>query len=531
MKKLLAVSILLTLLTAAAFAQLGVSVYGDFYPDLMKITAPTGLASDANEKDRAAFPGYLGNGTFDLLSSSNMTKSDNEVRLELKFTDPKEKKYEGFLQLKADAFFKRDGGFYEGVSAGAITTKDLLTQLIIGDFYLKGSVGMITGYVGNTANRGVTNDGRFNIFNNFVDKWNMGNLGILLPSAADITYDDDGDPDTPEIPTGYYTAGLNALDVNNLRRSVKFTSTPSNLDLTYVSFTMDLSPIKIDIAGDLGNLPSNVGQPNTASYTNAGGAFRISGSNIGPVNFDAIYKIYGTDGDTDNKANPDDQPNGEGLWNNAFGLYANLNLIEALGITVGYSGYVRTQEDKKNSSGDITKHIYPYFSGVDLRFQFTGVDKLTLAFNNNISFSGITNDSDDKTNIHPIAPYTAASNISADDPQRASEVSEGYFGMFNALAIKYMISDALAASFQVGNKLGTLNHTDNSVEGSEKKQDYVIDQLFVTAGAEYSLGSNVLLGAGLALNVNSYSFKATNSESLEWGTLTFGIPLRVKVKF
>jgi hypothetical protein len=487
MKKLLAVSILLTLLTAAAFAQLGISVYGDFYPDLMKITAPTGDSVD--KKDTPA----NGTGTFDFLSSSNMTKGDNELRLNLSYKDPKEGKYEGLLQLKGDKAIPR--GAVENIPG--TSAKDLMGYLVIGDFYLKGTAGPLTGYIGDTSNRGATASFRFANFNNFIDNRKLDNFGV-------------------QTTNGY-------LDVNNLQKSMK-QSGASQLSMTYASLTANFAPISVDIAGDLGMVvdPTTV----TNSYSQAGGAVRVSGSKLlnDFLNLDVIYKIHGADPDTNSIVK--DQPDDQGIYDHSFGLYAGISVMKDLALGVGYSGYVRTHENATNNN----KYIYPLFSGIDLRLKFTGVDKLSLIFNNNISFAGTTGDDDDATLIVGLNNLKSGQDIGGKGANGGKELTESSFFMANMLGIFYKVTDDLTGSFQVGNKLTTYNETDGR-ESTTKKTDSVTDQLWVAAGAEFTLGSNVLLGAALRLDVDSTSKKVTDTAETNGGLLTFGIPLRIKVQF
>ncbi|MDR2433026.1 MAG: hypothetical protein LBD47_00455, partial [Treponema sp.] len=95
MKKLVAISVLLVFLTAAAFAQFTVGIVADFYPDLLKATSPVGDFADENNSTT-----YQGKGTFDFFSSSDAFKG-HELRVSFKYVAPEEK-YGGELVINAD---------------------------------------------------------------------------------------------------------------------------------------------------------------------------------------------------------------------------------------------------------------------------------------------------------------------------------------------------------------------------------------------------------------------------------------------
>ncbi|MDR1319188.1 MAG: hypothetical protein LBJ90_06140, partial [Treponema sp.] len=100
MKKLIAVSILLTLLSVTAFAQFSAELNADFYPELMKATAPLDDNAD-REKN------YQGTGTFDFFSSWG-TWYSNELRLSLRYNDP-DGNYSGYMRFRGDNLIRPSG--------------------------------------------------------------------------------------------------------------------------------------------------------------------------------------------------------------------------------------------------------------------------------------------------------------------------------------------------------------------------------------------------------------------------------------
>jgi hypothetical protein len=560
MKKLIAISILLTVLTAGAFAQFKVGLGANFYPDLLKATSPTG---DAMEDDVPNGYPYGGTGTFDFLSSMD-TWNGSDVDLSLAYNDP-DGKYAGFVQLNAQNWFRallpesydtEGGGALadqaDGQADSAVGTRSRASALSfldvpIGDWYLWGNVGILNAYVGNTdlAGRGKV-DRYTGAFSNLFDHGKQDNYGILMfgvDAGLNNTITDVG-------------VGFNALDIDNIGKTTDpWSDSPSNWNNAYFALTADFAPISVAVAGDMSAAFTKMLDPDlTQSYSAVGAGLRVSGDKIADlITFDAVYKIVGWDPDNDVKqthdattgltTTPNRQPDGAGRWDHSFGIFANLGLLnDTLGIGVGYSGYTRAQEDLKVNSNTY-KYVYPYFNGIDLRFQFTGVDRLTVDFNNNISFSTITNDTSDKTILASLMPFQAGSGVNAEKyigPYPVSrtngelvKVTQGYFGMYNALGVKFGLTDQLSAIFNLGNKIGIFNYTDGSNEADVRTYDFSVDQLIATLSVGYSFTSHVSLESGLAFQIDNYSYKTSESsqKDLTWGQFTFGIPVYFKVSF
>ena len=177
MKKLIAISILLTVLSAVAFAQFKAELTADLYPDVLKAKAPTG---DNADKDKT----YQGAGTFDFLSTQETWKA-NELKLKLTYTG---ENYEGSIRWNLDSALGKLVG--ASLRPGYSTTTDYgLFGMPFDDFYVKGNVGIISGYFGNTANRGVTNAARFQNFSNFMDNIKIDNYGVWTPTRNHDTND------------------------------------------------------------------------------------------------------------------------------------------------------------------------------------------------------------------------------------------------------------------------------------------------------------------------------------------------------
>jgi hypothetical protein len=334
-------------------------------------------------------------------------------------------------------------------------------------------------------------------FSIFFDDVQVGNYGILLPGTA--------------------------IDTFNLGRYARGETLWGNTATPYVSITADLAPIKVAIAGDMSRVAFDETIVNNESYNKVGAAVRVSGDKIADlVSFDAIYKIHGGDDEIDEPpAAAGDQPDAHGIWGHNFGLVANLSLLDSLGIGIGYSGYAIAQE-KGDATGDVNrKYVYPYFNGIDLRLEFTGLDKLTVDFNNNISFAAINGSAD--ANIAVVSPWPRLNGTNLD-----ADLSASYLGLYNALGVKFQVTDDLFANFGIQHRLDSATIEDKDADTTEL---FVSDNFRALLGAGYSFGDHVVLETGLVFNLNNTVTEITNgTNNLNGGTFTFAIPIRFKVE-
>ena len=500
MKKLIAISILLTVLSAAAFAEtedaggkllpgFHVRLEGKFQPDLLLVTSPTGDAANVEKN-------YEGNGTFDFLTTYG-TWQVNDLDVWITYGDP-DGKFAARVQLNAEKWINN-------LAASTYDSDQSLLSFLnipFGDWDLWGKVGIFRGFAGNTAQRGVV--ARYHdTADVFVDKFKIDNYGIINPFGAH-------------------------LDMNNLRRNIS-TASADNAKQggnAYLSLQADVSPIIVDVATELGTFFPEATALATDSYSAASGAFRVSGKGIANlVDFDVIYKLRSFDPSTDTKVDTPEQPDGKGITEHAFGLYANLNLIDGLGIGIGYSGSVRAQENETTGTEDL-RYLYPYFNGIDLRFKLSMIDKLTVTFNNNVSFSSIQNDDDILTTV-----YGVKQEVLPTPGTRDKEFTSSYLALYNHLALKYAITDALSANVSIGNKLNSYNTTNDQDETKQIVHDEATDTFIGTAYADYGFTRNVKMQAGLAIQIVGNSWKETDQTAADWGSFTFGIPIRFAIRF
>jgi hypothetical protein len=375
-------------------------------------------------------------GVFNVFSSSQF--KGNELRLTFAYTGSH---FDGFLELKGDNLVTRGTKFFQETDP-AYDTGDIISALLtgengkstnttfaqilnegFGDYWVKGTAGIFTGYVGNTANRGKMEEYRFADYTDFIrDKIeNYGAIKIGSVSNKIINYGSTVLP-FPD-PNGSYNARAwrnmagGMTDTDNLK-----------MGAPYASFSIGFSslgiPLVIDLASSLdwngannSPMPSYTDEGNpegdrfsnypAMSYSSIAGAFRVSGGKFADfISFDAIYKIKGMDPNTlYNGNNPVDISSVNPRWNNEIGLYAGLDLFSGFQIGVGYTAAFTVDESMRRGTnpvsptndrdtnragirdGAVIEKSNPLFSGIDLRLKLTMIPNLAISLNNNLSFA------------------------------------------------------------------------------------------------------------------------------------------------
>jgi hypothetical protein len=523
MKKALIVLLLLAVVAGGVFAQLTKEIVVDYVPDLFLYESS-----------------HYGDSKINALTSNDFDA--NELRLNLTYVNGNVK---AFLQTKFDDFIRR--GISTGFSANSGMSWNTLIGAAFGDYYVDvTNIDMFGGnyrvYLGNTANRGLTD--RFQDFHDFL-RVKQDNFGILTVNGAN--------------------GAFASWDVNNLTQTGNHGYTAST---PYVGFFANYAPITVAIAGSM-----NDSKPETAvsnptdsdtpeSYRKINGTLRLSGEKIADlVTFDFIYRIWNYDPNTlDNYKDydvitfPNYQPDGLGITTHNIGLYANLFVVDNLGIALGYSGSVKTYEDKiinPHSTVDPKEKTVAqkgiFYNGIDLRFKYTGIDKLTLTFNNNFSFASANGSKDDVRMDWLYSMTDIQNEVNAEMPGAGSllggeDAKQSYFALYNALAVAYKLSDPLTLKAQIGSKLGSISYADSitPVPGVDIDIDTkaMINQLGVALFAQYAFSPRVEFRFGLdfvntyySMNYDVTAAGTSESEDDKGGTFKFGVPIGVKIVF
>ncbi|GHT69755.1 hypothetical protein FACS1894110_19870 [Spirochaetia bacterium] len=553
MKKLIAISVLFTVLSVSVFAQFKASFSAaNIAPEFLKLQVPIGDSADP------ANANYAGASAFQFFSGSFWKQP--EVRLVVGYTDP-DGNFAANIQFKADNLFAVSDGTVQPTAAGAnpdagfLNGNDTATTLLsatIGDFTLSGKVGKVTGILTNVADRGKVD--RLQNLTDF-NTLKQDNYGILLYNNG----------------IGGVLAGgaFSAQDINNLAKGAN----PA-WSQAFVAAKIDLKPIYIDLSGGIYGVPTSISGPSAPavpeatypvygsySWNKVNAGIRVSGVAIADaLNFDLIYKIAGYDTDTDGTQFP--QPDHKGRYWNSFGAYLQLTAVKGLGLSVGYSGLVLAEE--KDTIGDTTtgkpawatvsqEYINPFRSGIDLRVSYTGIDKLTLGLNNNFSFAAVKYE-DDGDPYNTTKVYRGLGGT-IDGPGD----EDSYFAMYNALVAKYKITDSLTGIFELGNRFGTYKYVNDTTPEAQfgvsvPANTYAVtterahEQLRIAVSAAYTINSFVTLEGGLAFDIDSTTIKYSSTQSgytaptgfaaqtgtfanNQTGFFAFSVPLRLKVAF
>jgi hypothetical protein len=318
---------------------------------------------------------------------------------------------------------------------------------------------------------------------------------------------------------------------------------------------------------------SAYGTGDSKSSINA--AFMLSGRPVDMITFDLFYAVIGHDADTfsrpvDNLGYNKPVTGGDwkatDYWRNTAGVYVGVNGIENLAINFGYTANFNVYDTGSfvYDNGDLTKsdpvtYVAPIYSGIDLRLGFSGIDRIGLKFNNNVSLAGVQGE-----NIKADV-YQKTINLDLSEKSIAPVgVATDWFFWQSVLQAQLGFIEGVGLEFTLANKLGVtttntdryFTETDEAISGyllkkTETSTDKNIQNEFrAVLGAKYGEG-NVSLGIALFLSwtntSRAYEGKTTVSTTYPGTTITdsvveqtiktssdvvkFGIPITVSVSF
>jgi hypothetical protein len=582
MKKLL-VTLLILGIAAGAFAQFTAQVTADFNPEIMRITSPTGDSAKKEVPQSA--------GTFDLLSSSGNDSLGQTNQLRVRFqwgnaenaflarvvfaADRLVRAYSGATGVMAPGAdanpngagnhgLDNIGGDMAGHSFVNGTGKtpnmgDLLASSLDG-WFVEGRASIFTAVVGSTSSVGTIQRGQasafnFQNFNDYVSKVKVDNFGILTPSVLTPGIGSFYVPAAPGTPPPAYVAfaSVNDQDNTNIGKRMNTEGAYGNQDMPFWSLSLNFNdlinlPLIFQVFGDIGynGFGSASTDLNTTfatrapviNYSRFNGGFRVSGAKLADlVTFDAMYRIRGGDENTyDNNDMPTGrEPDGVGVTAHTFGLYTSWHMFPVLGITFGYTGQFRTYEDFKTTTAATQTYSGPMYHGVDLRFQFKGVDKLTITLNNNfsIAFADGVNASGNKYVVGLLGRLPAAGLTApaANNDILADKQEQRWLALYNGLGFKYALSPTLTLDLMLGNRLGMFK---NYMGSTDTNSESTVDTLGAAVSATYQFNTYVQLAAGLEFlyNMGTFTYTLPNTtETYDYGMASFAVPLRLRVVY
>jgi hypothetical protein len=288
------------------------------------------------------------------------------------------------------------------------------------------------------------------------------------------------------------------------------------------------------------------------SMSSINASFLFSGRPVDGVTFDLFYSVIGRDTDTIERPRAsaaDRYAFPAASWSNTIGAYVGLDIIDNLGISLGYavnfnayeSGgwYVNAEEVNRE-----VKYKSPLYSGIDLHLKYSGIDNVPITFNNNVSFTGVKGEKNYDDTPAGVDEYWGNLVLNLAENNVLSEGwSQDWFHWNTELTVGLGFIDGVGLTLSLGDNLGVQTDTfvNPDVDGYVAKSVLVgvSNELRVSLFASHGVGA-VEVGAGLFFGLNSTmatfdqtyqagvgSAKATYNSDV----VTFGIPLMFKVSF
>ena len=537
MKKLF-VALLILGVAAGLFAQeeapaspLHFTLVADFRPSLAQYSGSSNTADPYTTTGKFDFMTFPGN--YDVWGPEV-----NFLKLSLDYIH-KTNIVKGHMRMALDKLIQGTGGF---VGLDGKQNNRLINDVLNSTFdewNIQGTLGPLGAFIGNTANRGVVKawDGLD------ILKFQQEQFGVVTPGGTDAPEIPWQAPVVVPLPTpagNWQDGGKNPPENANFGKALQTSGNYSQEDIPYFMVTGKISSFTIAAAGDL-TPRSNTN--NGPWYAALNGGVRVSGEEIADmVRFDATYKFRGGDMNTYNNVDVDDpanteQPDGKGKTTHSFTLAGQLGLFDdALGIQLAYTWLFRSYEDNVISKKNV-KTTGPFFSGIDLRFQYTGIDQFQFNLNNHISFSSVKDTKASGLDTEVVMDFWDKAL-----PSASGDIAYDWFALYNALGVQYRWTDKLNLWFEVGNKFSGLT---TSIDPAIRKDTY--DVFGVSLKAVYTFTPNISAEAGLAFYNAVYTWKINDKqyggveetrydsvppESLD--TLTthqfvFQVPLRLRI--
>jgi hypothetical protein len=220
--------------------------------------------------------------------------------------------------------------------------------------------------------------------------------------------------------------------------------------------------------------------------------FRLGGrviADLGPATISALFKTFQWPMQIMNVAEALEKVSpgsyqGSKVNFNTFGFYADITAIEDLGISLGYTGFTMAS----NASG--WDNIF--WSGIDLRAAWTGIEGLSVSTHNNISFApGVKND-------------------------WLGILGDGsFFSLFNAVGV----TKELTEKFSVNGELANIfSRADSTVFGDVKYDNFSVGVKLITKVTEHAE-----FKAGFTVDIE----KSKGADAVA----TFSIPLGIAITF
>jgi hypothetical protein len=180
-----------------------------------------------------------------------------------------------------------------------------------------------------------------------------------------------------------------------------------------------------------------------------------------------------------------------------FGANFDITAVENLGISLGYTGMINT-----NDADDVESILW---NGIDLRAMWTGIEGLSLSTHNNISFAA----------------------GKEKDWMDALGKDGTFLTLYNAVGMTKELNEKFSVNAEIANVWSkTENGTDSN--GDDNKINF--EEFFAGAKLITHVTENVEFDAGLAVTFTKHSTSGDYGDANDSLTV-FSVPVTVKVSF
>jgi len=500
MKKLVAIAVLLASLTAAVFAQeeeskwkvgFGAQLARNIF-HATKTTGKSTVTQDGQPDETTKLGDYI-KGTSNFWTwTDNFPRPDNRLIVSLSHNGDH---HSAYVDFKLD-----DGAWIDGWNFMKLVNGDNADWYFTGDTGALGSALVVDGKVGT---------GRYGGYVPVYEFWN--------------DYIQEG---------GQNFFGVHTIDgfmqSNNIA-AVGMNDGSAVWDPIY-ALGLTFGNFRFATGAPLASFQSGVANPfASASFIESG--FMISGRPTDAISFDLFYAVKGSDKNTVVRGtHVVDPATGRvtftgGTWDNLLGAYVGLSMIDNLGLSLGYTASFKVSEKAEQLDGDAYKAYdvaNPIWSGVDIKFKYSGINKMGITFNNNLSFSGAkgaerTNAGDKWIN-------------GLDGVLLGKDIKQGWFAWTARGGVSYSLTDNLSLGLAFRNVLTVFTEENEDA----KSKDQTTGNEFVGAiHADYHVGA-VSFGLGLQLGLEGAAINNKSEHRTVKGNQTtaiFAVPVFFKVAF
>jgi hypothetical protein len=544
MKKLVAISVLFALLATAAFAQWNnewkVGFSARFITDMFYSQKADGTEKTTNEgpglttTDTTEYGNYAkgvshffpNQRKLGVDSSSDDANIGGDYRMGIRFSNSGEN-YDIGVSIDVDNTWADDFA-RDRTSVGQFLT----TGLSKTDWLIKGSAGILSAGVGPASADSMAWVGTNAIWGSWIGWSDLNRFGVRRQDSGWIHSDHFRTMNKWGTP---FWVGMALGD--NFKFNLGY-----RLDPGYTTWAPGLG-----------------GGRDSKSSINA--SFMLTGKPVDAVTFDLFYTVVGKDEDTFARpVNNVGYTGPETSWKNMIGVYAGINGIENLSLSVGYTANFNVYEagsylsqadrdaavlalvDPASKSKPVTYNA-PIYSGIDLRVGYTGIDQIGLKFLTNVSLASAKGESV----YDGVGALTYKDKVPMGFAENAI-LGEGrtndWFSWHAILQAQLGFIEGVGLEVSLGNLLtvdsSKYNYTTTGGTTYDNTDNTTTNVLRATVGATYGVG-NVTLGAALWLgldskvvkNVHKTTTSTTSTETFDKtdNVVTFGIPVYFQVSF